>query len=655
MKSEKWFSSKIVFFITMVLVSGCFLATHSLAAKKIEFCEANAKDCINKLNENKSLKSVPIEKTLGLTEHEGLLLLRKETDFSGVTHYRYRQAYKGIPVWGMHTIISIGPSQEVVGLHGTMILDIPQGIKSIPPASSLDPQGALRRMQDLHRGKNIGALWHFRNESYGTYIYVDHNDRPRLCYVVSFFADNECGHPSRNIHFIDVETGRVLHSFDRLTYDDGTGPGGNLRVGWYYYSVDYPPFPVTESSGTCTMNTAEVLTVDLDHKTQGTTPYSYPCYENTHEEINGGYCPLNDAQSFGRAVYDMYNIWYGLPPIPFQLKLRCHYGVNFDDAFWDGGYLTLGDGHVMYFPLAGLDLIAHEFSHGFTEYNSDLIYSGQPGGINESFSDMAGEAAKYFVRGTNDFMVRRDILKILDALRYMYDPPLDGHSIDHVDDYHEGMEVHYSSGIFNKAFYLLATSPSWNTRKAFDIFVRANRFYWQPSTNFQQGAEGALEAAQDYGYPCEDVRDAFAAVGITLACPGTCPGTIVNPGFETGDTSGWTETGDVGISDDSHSGSYAVILNSAGSSVEQVIGGLCGDTTYTVSCWGKARSNAGFYMGVKDYGGVEQTVQFTVFKSFVKKSITFTTGTGNIAAAVFLIKSASKFDGLADNFEIIQN
>ena len=103
-------------------------------------------------------------------------------------------------------------------------------------------------------------------------------------------------------------------------------------------------------------------------------------------------------------------------------------------------------------------------------------------------------------------------------MRYLYDPPLDGISIDHVDDYYEGMDVHYSCGIFNKAFYLIATTQGWTTRMAFNIFVKA-KDYWTNSNNFKQGAEGALAAALDYGYPGDDVINAFAAVGINLSPP----------------------------------------------------------------------------------------------------------------------------------------
>ncbi|NIM11613.1 MAG: hemagglutinin [Candidatus Aminicenantes bacterium] len=529
-------------FITLVFVVCCFLATSSWAAKKVELYKSNAKNYIGQLNR----AGAAMGTVFGLSQDEGFQLIRTSADNNGVTHYRYQQTYKGVPVWGMQTVVSRGRDNQVFRLHGNMIQGNPTDIGAIP--ARFDALGALNRMKTLHTEKNSGAAWNFRNEKYGTYVYFD-NGKSRLCYVVSFFADTEKGNPSQPIFFVDVRSGKVIHSFDMLRYQ-GVGPGGNLKVGYYYYGTDYAPFCVAVNGSTCTMNCTDVKTVDLNHGTSGTTPFSYTCYENTHKEINGAYCPLNDAQYFGQVVFDMYMDWYGVPVLPFQLTLRCHYWVNYENAFWDGSTMTFGDGYTTFYPLVGLDVVAHEVSHGFTDYNSDLIYSGQSGGINESFSDQAGEAAKYYMRGTNDFMCGYDIYKAPNkALRYLYDPPLDGKSIDHVDDYYEGMDVHYSSGIFNKAFYLMATTSGWTTRMAFDVFVKANQVYWTPSTNFQQGAEGAQDAAADLGYPCQDVADAFAVVGIPLSCGPTASITVVSPnggeqwpGGST-QTITWTSTG----------------------------------------------------------------------------------------------------------------
>jgi Zn-dependent metalloprotease len=79
-----------------------------------------------------------------------------------------------------------------------------------------------------------------------------------------------------------------------------------------------------------------------------------------------------------------------------------------------------------------------------------------------------------------------------------------------------GMDVHYSSGVFNKAFYLLANKPGWDTQKAFSVFMKANQNYWQPSTNYVQGAKGAADAASDLGLSVADVRDVFNQVGVSF-------------------------------------------------------------------------------------------------------------------------------------------
>ena len=511
MNKQKWVKNQVVFTIAMVFVGCCLLSSSLWAAKKVDFYPANAAGYIRLLNENHGSAGLEMGHVFGLTRGEDFKLLSQRTDFNGVTHYRYQQLYEGIPVWGIQTVVSRDSSNKVVRLHGSVITGIPGDVKRIP--ASMDALAALRRNQELHKQKNIGADWTFSNEKYGSYIYLHKNEKAHLCSVVSFFADTGCGNPSQPVHFIDVNTGKVLHSFDALNYADCTGPGGNLKTGYYYYGVDYPPLQCTQNGSTCTLETPDVKTCNWN----GSCPHAFPCYENTCCQVNGAYSPLNDGHFFGQSVYDLYWNWYSVPVLPFQLTIICHYGRNYESIFYTGSTVYIGDGYLTFYPLTGLDVVSHEISHGFTEYNSGLIYSGQSGGINESFSDQAGEASEYYVRGTNDFMAGVDILKIPGALRYLFDPPLDGHSIDHVDDYYEGMDVHYSSGIFNKAFYLIATSAGWNTKKAFDIFVKANQDYWTPSTNFQQGAAGALAAALDYGYPGADVVSAFAAVGINLS------------------------------------------------------------------------------------------------------------------------------------------
>jgi PKD repeat protein len=318
---------------------------------------------------------------------------------------------------------------------------------------------------------------------------------------------------------LDALSGEIIKEFDALMHAEGTGPGGNEKIGKYQYGQELPAFEVLESDAACTMTTPQVKTVNLDHGTTGSTAYSYTCYENTLKEINGAYSPLNDAHYFGDVIYDMYNDWFNVPPLTFQLMMRVHYSTDYENAFWNGSSMTFGDGADFFYPLVGLDTVAHEVSHGFTEQNSDLIYANQSGGINEAFSDMAGEAAEFYSRGSNDFQVGYDIRKGSGALRYMDDPPKDGNSIDSANDYYDGINVHHSSGVYNKAFYLLATTAGWDTKKAFEVFVKANQDYWQPSTNYIQGAEGVRDAAIDLGHSAVAVKNAFEAVEVSIEIP----------------------------------------------------------------------------------------------------------------------------------------
>jgi pseudolysin/vibriolysin len=189
--------------------------------------------------------------------------------------------------------------------------------------------------------------------------------------------------------------------------------------------------------------------------------------------------------------------------------------------------MTFGDGASTFYPLVALDVTSHEISHGFTEQNSNLTYSGQSGGMNEAFSDMAGETAEYYDRGSNDWLVGQEIFKgsASQALRYMCNPTQDGASIDNAANYYNGLDVHYSSGVYNKAFCLLAQKSGWNTQKAFQTFARANKLYWQPNSTFVSGACDVATAATDLGFSSADVVSAFSGVGVS--CSGGGGGTVL--------------------------------------------------------------------------------------------------------------------------------
>ena len=154
-----------------------------------------------------------------------------------------------------------------------------------------------------------------------------------------------------------------------------------------------------------------------------------------------------------------------------------HFGTDYPNAFWDGHAMFFGDGdgQVLTRTTAGIDVIGHELTHGVTQYEANLVYSGQSGALNESISDVFGIQIKQRALGqdvaTSDWLIGADIVgpALRPALRSMKDPgeanPHDDQPAD-MDDYVPGGDVHTNSGIPNKAFYVLATTlggNAWDT------------------------------------------------------------------------------------------------------------------------------------------------------------------------------------------------
>ena len=482
-------------------------ATNAVAANKKYL---NQQPTINNMvqSNSASLLSVSPNQLIGLSVGNELVVLKEFTSNNGEVTRRYQQTYQGIPVIG-DTVSLTFNNGMLKKAHGAAVYNIDEDLSDVS-AKLTKKDAILKGSKTGIAAKSVGLKKH--NEQSRLAIWVDDQNKAHLVYEVSYVTYGKS--PSRPYLIIDANTGEVLLSYDNLQHANATGPGGNLKTGKYLYGTDFDSLDVSQSGNTCSMNNANVRTINLNGGTSGSSAYSFTCPENTFKEINGAYSPLNDAHFFGNVIFNMYNDWLGTAPLSFQLQMRVHYSSNYENAFWDGSAMTFGDGQNTFYPLVSLDVSAHEVSHGFTEQNSGLIYNGKPGGLNEAFSDMAGEAAEFYMKGSNDWLVGKDIFKGNGALRYMNNPPQDGRSIDNQSNYYSGMDVHYSSGVYNKAFYNLATTPGWDTQKAFIVMARANQLYWSAGVGWDLAGNGVMDAACDLNYDPNDVKAALAAVGV---------------------------------------------------------------------------------------------------------------------------------------------
>lgn len=320
---------------------------------------------------------------------------------------------------------------------------------------------------------------------------------------------------------------------------------------------------------TCSIANAQFTVINLKNQvinTENKSPisgptFTYPCAppyftnlnDNGDAPVNKGISPINDVTYFTQKTFDMYkNVYKVAYPIgnsrsSLPVRSFTHLG-ELDNAFACDiecvktfGYggttqiMVYGNGESppngKYFPLTDIETVGHEISHLVTSNFSKLIYANQSGGINEAFSDMAGVALESYVNSINKpFKIwsgpaanAPDAWNIGLAvsaenppkpIRYFNNPPLDGHSIGNAANYRPGMDPHYSSGVFNKAFYLLSTTRGWTVERSFQIMLDANMSYWIPSTNFEYAACGVIQAAANRGYNYLDVINAFKKVGV---------------------------------------------------------------------------------------------------------------------------------------------
>ena len=464
--------------------------------------------------------------------------ISQHQDDKHITHRRMQQEYHGFMVYGGYVILHAHDSKKIMvsdHINGAIYRDLDTEL-GLP-----DLNFVPNSLQFLEHFKTEFNTQTVLDEQVVPMVYIDNNHKAHWAYRISVLLQPQDAMIHRPTIIIDAKNSQIYQKWDDLKTLKSpvmaTGFGGNPRLGYYQYGIQMPLLHIYRDhlAEMCFMENKQVRVVDVGFQyDQYIQPMKFPCdknstdtmgsywtgyYNDGYDRINEAYSPSNDAMYVGEVIQELYLKWYNVNALtlhnkPMQLIMRVHYGKQYENAFWDGKTMTFGDGHSKLYPLVALDVGAHEVSHGFTEQNSNLEYYDQSGGMNESFSDMAGKVAEYYVTGTNNWTLGAGVVKSNGVIRYLDEPSRDGRSIDNAKQYQRGMDVHYLSGVYNRLFYLLSTLPNWNPRMAFHIMLKANMDYWTPTSTFAEGSCGVLFAAQDLNFVVDDVKKVLAQVGL---------------------------------------------------------------------------------------------------------------------------------------------
>ncbi|PPK66710.1 M4 family metallopeptidase [Actinokineospora auranticolor] len=332
-------------------------------------------------------------------------------------------------------------------------------------------------------------------------------------------------------------------------------------------------------------------------------------------------------------TWDFYKNTYGRNGIRNNGQghtMYVHIGSGLLNAFYDDSCfcMVFGDGSSQNqnTPLTEIDVVGHEMTHGVTAATANLNYSGESGGLNESASDIFGTMVEFSANNPNDpgdYYIGEKLRMPTGYFRRMDNPAADGSSLGCWRSTAGQVDVHYSSGIGNRWFYLASEGTGSKTigglshtggtcnsttfagigkDKAAAIFYRALSTYMTSTTNYAGARTATLQAAADlYGTNSQEryltsVAWAAVSVGTALPNPGTTtpptsttsptgptttttgpttPPTgnaITNGGFESGQT-GWSEQAVVTNSTQqtARTGSYYAWLLGNGSTANEAI------------------------------------------------------------------------------------
>jgi Zn-dependent metalloprotease len=299
-----------------------------------------------------------------------------------------------------------------------------------------------------------------------------------------------------------------------------------------------------------------LLTYSADGGT--TLPGNWRCGQNQPICTNGSDPHADAAHTYARDSYNFYATSLGRDSLDNNGMVivstvhYCHRLSNgqiicpYANAFWNGSQVVYGDKYG--FPLAD-DVVAHELTHGVTDYESNLFYYYQSGAINESFSDLWGEFVDLTNSAGNDSAAVRwkmgEDVSGLGALRDMKNPPAYGDPDKMTSSlYYKGAGdnggVHTNSGVNNKAVYLMTDGGTFNGKTVTGLGIpKVAAIYYEVQTNLltsgsdyadlyyalSQACATLVGGAQGItNEDCQAVRDAADAVQMNLQ-----PSTGFNP------------------------------------------------------------------------------------------------------------------------------
>ena len=474
---------------------------------------------------------------------------RDDLQVRGRTHERFDQYYRGVRVFGADVAQQLNGGQ-IVSLYGNVYDDI-----TLDTTPAVDAASALDTVQ-TSSGVEIGRQPEL-------VVLPRENGQ----YALTWRIRAATGADVRQ-YFVDAQTGSVLFDYSDLKTQSAVGQGVGVLGDSKKISVSSSggQFTTTDRLRPPALNTYDMkgdfnrtirylnrqiqlvasdLATDSDNTWTDTavvdahvyTGYTYDYYFKRHNRRGLDNRDLGLIQIVHPARRQ--DFFTNFPLVPDFYLNAGYYGdgiMVYGEGLPAG--VTSGGQTVDYFSGA-IDIVAHELTHGVTEYSSNLIYLNESGALNEAFSDMMGTAVEFFFQPAGNGTLRADYLCGEDivrpgGIRSMENPQAYGDP-DHYSRRFTGTAdnggVHINSGIANHAFYLAIEGGTNRTsglsvqgvggsnREQIErVFYRAFTQMLPANATFAVARSATVQAARDIFGPNSNaeraVTQAWTAVGV---------------------------------------------------------------------------------------------------------------------------------------------
>ena len=460
-----------------------------------------------------------------------------ETDHLDMTHLKGTQLFHNIPVYGMNFTFHISYSSEVFmgyTIDSTHINTVDAARYSADDAVRIATHDLSLTTKIQTPGEFMKKNMNYEHPAVAAIYYPNKSNVYNYCYRVVIRPNMR----DEWIYFIDAHSGEVVDKYNNTRTDGpNTGSGKDLKdvsrtVNTYLENGTHLMINATKPMYNAAKYSGTINIYDAKNSMKFHETGAVELCTNTSTNWNNPHAI--SAMYHTNLIYDYFQSTFkrnsfdnkGANMLAVINVCDDEDGGGYDNAYWNGSYVALGNGSIVYLSLAtALDVIAHEFGHAVVGSTADFDYRNQSGAIDEAYADIFAAMIDRTNWTMGEDIVKNRYYYPTGFMRDMRNPHNGGTKFGdrgwqpaHVSEMYLGTDdrggVHINNSIPAHTFYVYATSTS--KEKAEQVYYRALTTYLTPTSKFIDLRKAVIQAAKDLSYSgdLQILSGAFDKVGI---------------------------------------------------------------------------------------------------------------------------------------------